>query len=149
MRRTIVVATTLAALLALAQPATAGRVDDCNQQRDADRRVDGCTALIRSGNYSGRELGYIFNNRGIAYFDLGEYALAIENYDQALRIDATDTDYYNNRGNAYANLDEYARAILDYDQAVRIDPGNAIAYNGRGAAYRHLYDRHNFAAFDA
>ncbi len=138
MRRTIVLATTLAALLALAQPAPADRVDDCNQSRDPDLRVGGCTALIRSGDYSGTELGFVYNNRGIAYYDLGEYAQAIENYDQSLRIDANDADYYNNRGNAYAKLEEYARAIADYDQALQLNPGNAITYNGRGAAYRQL-----------
>ena len=138
MRRTIILSTTFATLLAFAQPAQADYVDDCNQSQDMDLRIGGCTALIRSGDYSGVQLGFAYNNRGIAYFDAGEYSQAIENYNRSLDFDPSDPDYYNNRGNAYSKLKQYARAIDDYDRSIRLDPGKAFAYNGRGAAYRHL-----------
>lgn len=138
MRRTIILSTTFATLLAFAQPAQADYVDDCNQSQDPDLRIGGCTALIRSGDYSGVQLGFAYNNRGIAYFDAGEYSQAIENYNRSLDFDPSDPDYYNNRGNAYSKLKQYARAIDDYDRSIRLDPGKAFAYNGRGAAYRHL-----------
>jgi tetratricopeptide (TPR) repeat protein len=77
-------------------------------------------------------------NRANTNDDLGEHRRAIEDYDQALRIDPGYAKAYYNRGLAYDNLGEHRRAIEDYDQALRIDPGDADAYNNRGIAYKRL-----------
>ncbi len=122
----------------LAPPARAGMEEDCLQDRDPDLQISGCSAVIRSGEYSGKNLATAYNNRGNAYGNLGEYRRAIEDYDQALRIDPGNTLAYNNRGNAYDNLGEYRRAIEDLDQALRLDPGFAFAYNNRATARCHL-----------
>ncbi len=104
MRHTAIFAATLAALLALAAPARAGMEEDCVQEYDRDLQISGCTAVIGSGQYSGRNLAIAYNNRGIAYDDLGEYRRAIEDYDRALRLDPDDALAYNNRGIALDNL---------------------------------------------
>ena len=81
--------------------------------------------------------------RGIAYDNLGEYDLAIQEYDQAIRLKPSDPRAYYNRGLDYANKSQFERAIQDYDQAVRLDPGNANGFVSRGVAYDGLgqYDR--------
>ncbi len=140
MRHTIVLAATLAALLALAAPARAGISEDCVQIDDPDLKVGGCTAVIRSGEWSGKNLSWAYNNRGYAFSDLGEHRRAIEDYDQALRLDPDNALAYNNRGYAYDDLGEYRRAILDYDKALRLDPGYADAYQNRGVSYENLGD---------
>ena len=122
----------------LAAPARAGMVADCNQESDPELRISGCTAVIHSGEYSGEDLAAAYNNRGFSYDDLGEYRLAIKDFDEALRLDPNYAYAYNNRGVAYDNLGEHRRAIQDYDQALRFDPGYAIAYNSRGNAYELL-----------
>ena len=66
----------------LATPARAGMMEDCVQYRDSDLRISGCTAMIRSGQFSDRNLSAAYNNRGNAYTALGEHRRAIENYDQ-------------------------------------------------------------------
>ncbi len=118
----------------LAAPAWAGTEEDCVQNRDLDRLISGCTAVIRSGQYSGRRLAIAYNNRGGAYNELGEYRRAIDDLNQALRLDPGDAVAYNNRGVAYGNLGDPARAIEDYGQALRSDPGNAAVYNNRAWA---------------
>ena len=119
-------------IAAIAQPASADMADDCEQSRDQDLSIGGCTAVIRSGEFSGRNLAIAYSNRGSAYYNLGENRRAIEDFDQALRIDPGFAIAYSNRGLAYNNLGEHRRAIEDYDQAIRIDPGLAAAYNNRG-----------------
>ena len=76
-----------------------------------------------------------FNNRGIAYADLGKWRNAINDYDSAIRLEPDFSDAFNNRGMAYANLGETEKAIKDFDQAVQGNPGFARAYCNRGTAY--------------
>jgi tetratricopeptide (TPR) repeat protein len=78
------------------------------------------------------------SDRGVAHYYLGEKARAIEDYDQALRIDPGNAATYNDRGVAYYDLGDSRRAIEDYDTALRIDPDYAYAYNNRGNAYNRL-----------
>ncbi len=127
-----------ALVTALAAPEGAGMEADCIQTRDPELGVSGCTAVIVSGQHSGTDLAWAYYNRGIAYYDLGEFARAIEDYDEALRLDPDDGDSYNNRGNAYYKLGEFARAIEDYDEALRLDAGDAVAYFNRGNSYDDL-----------
>ncbi len=124
----------------LAAPVQAGIVEDCEQERDPDRSIRGCTAVIRSGEFSGRNLANAYGNRGYAYAALGEHRRAIEDYDQVLRLDPGLAIAYNSRGIAYNNLGEYARAIENYDQALLLDPRSAEAYYNRGNAYANLGD---------
>jgi tetratricopeptide (TPR) repeat protein len=106
------------------------------------QHIDGCTLVIDSGRYQGKDLAGIYYNRGFAYHNLYEYRRAIEDYDQALRLYPVFSLAYINRGWAYSELGEYRRAIEDYDQVLRLDdPAQQIrAYNNRGIAYKHLGD---------
>jgi hypothetical protein len=49
--------------------------------------IDGCTALIRSGKYSGRDLAVVYTNRGSSYDDKRDEDRAIADHDSAIRID--------------------------------------------------------------
>ena len=59
-----------------------------------------------------------YNNRGAAYAVLGQYQLAIEDYDKAIQLDPEDAMAYYNRGVAYKELGRYHRAIEDYDRVI-------------------------------
>ncbi len=71
----------------------------------------------------------IFNNRGIAYYKLGQYEMAIQDYDDAILIDPQNAGTYYNRGFTYYDLGQYERAIQDYDEVIRLNPQDAWAYN--------------------
>ena len=75
------------------------------------------------------------NNRGIAYAKKGQYDRAIEDFDQAIRLDPKYARAFYDRGNAYAAKAQYDRAIEDYDQAIRLNPKYTFAFYNRGNAY--------------
>jgi len=123
---------------ALAAPARAGMADDCVQEYDWDLKISGCTAVIRSGQWQGKGLAAAYSNRCMAHNGVGRHDRAIEDCNQALRLDPGFVAAYYNRGIAYYALGDTARAIKDYDQALRLDPGLAEAYTIRGSAYGSL-----------
>jgi tetratricopeptide (TPR) repeat protein len=76
--------------------------------------------------------------RGWDYGELGQYQRAIQDYDEAIRLDPTNAITYNIRGLAYGELGQYQRAIQDYDKAIQLDPNDAFAYYNRGQVYGEL-----------
>ena len=79
-----------------------------------------------------------FNNRGYAYFQLGEVELAIADYDCAIALDPQLSEAYNNRGNAYVRQDDLYAALLDYDTAIDLNPFKLEAWINRGKSFREL-----------
>jgi tetratricopeptide (TPR) repeat protein len=76
-------------------------------------------------------------DEGNVYFNVGQYALAIERYNQALDLDAGLVAAYYNRANALTRNGAYDQALADYDRALELSPADADAYNNRGML--HLY----------
>ncbi|MFZ0798339.1 MAG: tetratricopeptide repeat protein, partial [Terriglobales bacterium] len=73
-----------------------------------------------------------YNLRGIARSANGSGERALEDFDQAVRINPRYADAYFNRGNTNCALLRYADAIRDYTQAININPSMAEAYVNRG-----------------
>jgi tetratricopeptide (TPR) repeat protein len=113
--------------------ATAQTLD---QQRcagpDPDISIGACTAMIQAGQETQENIAKAFGNRGNAYFGKGQYDRAIEDYDQAIRLNPNYAFAFHGRGLAYAFKGQYDRAIEDYDQAIRIIPNFADAFVNRG-----------------
>ena len=51
-----------------------------------DQTIAGCTADIQSGDYDAANLSAILTNRGLAYDGKGQFDLAIQDYDQAVKL---------------------------------------------------------------
>jgi tetratricopeptide (TPR) repeat protein len=102
---------------------------------DWDIQIGDCTAALQSGKYNNENLAILLTNRGNAYRNKDQYDRAIQDYNQAIKLNPKDSFPFNNRGNAYFNKGQYDRAIQDYNQAIKLNPTFAMAFNGRGAAY--------------
>jgi tetratricopeptide (TPR) repeat protein len=82
----------------------------------------------------------MLNERGNVYFTKGKYDRAIQDYDQAIRLDPRNSLAFGNRAAAYGEKGEYDRAFQDFDQAIRLDPNYAEAFYNRGSVELNIGD---------
>lgn len=124
-----------------------------DQQRcfapDPDLAIAGCTLVIQSGEGTPEGRARAFHNRGLAYATKGQNARAIEDFDQANRLNPKDAETLYNRGLCYYYMGQFDAVIRDNDEAIRLDPNYALAFNNRGIAYaaKGQYD-HAIADYD-
>jgi tetratricopeptide (TPR) repeat protein len=98
--------------------------------------TEACTAEIQAGQDGPQKLATAFNNRGVAYRLKGEYDRALQDYEQAIRLNPGNANAYNNRGIVYRIKGEFGRAIADYDEAIWLKNGDfPAAYYNRALAY--------------
>ncbi len=123
----------------LSQDVLAGAME-CERAPHPITRIDGCTVVIDSGQLNGHPdlLSKVYNNRAIAFRELGRFDRAITDYDAAIQLDPGYAAAYHNRALAYGRLDQYERAIVDFNRALQLEPGRAGAYKDRGLAHCRL-----------
>jgi tetratricopeptide (TPR) repeat protein len=78
----------------------------------------------------------LFRLRAQAYFGLTDYAHAIADYTEAIRIKPSDIKSYNDRGYMFLRTKQYSAAITDYTAVLKKNPGVTQALYGRGLARR-------------
>lgn len=128
---------------ALAQ--TAKEIDQCSGREGPapDVIIQGCTAVIQAGADTAKKLAAAFNNRGVAYRYKGENDRALQDINQAIRLDPNAANHYNNRGIIYRMKGEYDRAISDYDEAIWLKNDYPAAFYNRAITYseKREYDK--------
>jgi tetratricopeptide (TPR) repeat protein len=80
--------------------------------------------------------GAAYNNRGIAYWEIGEIDLALSDFDKAIELARSDALPAKHRGMLLQKMGELSRALADFDLAVSIAPDDAYTLRTRGHA-RH------------
>ena len=110
---------------------------------DPTAQITSCTAIIGASKGASNDLATAFDNRGTAYYRKGRYDLAIEDYNQAIRLNANEAALFLHRGAAYREWSANDRAIEDFNQAVKLDPTSADGFASRGNVYYRMrqYDR--------
>ncbi|MFZ0511733.1 MAG: tetratricopeptide repeat protein [Candidatus Nitrosopolaris sp.] len=76
--------------------------------------------------------------KGNEYLSRRDYSMALDYYDQAIKIDPKYADAWINKGLAIHNLRKYNEAIESYDKAIEIDPKYADAWNNKGVSLGKL-----------
>ena len=99
------------ALLLLAAPAC--QKNDCDQDRDLDRKIAGCTGVVDDRKESARIGGFAYNSRGNAWSAKGDHDHAIADYTEAIRLDPKSFNAYKNRGQEYFYKGEFPAAAAD------------------------------------
>jgi tetratricopeptide (TPR) repeat protein len=76
------------------------------------------------------------NGQGLEKAANNEIDSAIENYNQAIKLDENFSDAYYNRAKAYITKGDYDRAIADLEQVTKLQPALAEAYYDLGVAWQ-------------
>ena len=77
----------------------------------------------------------IYYNLGNIYEESMQHALAIQNYDMAIKFDGDFIDAFVNRGTSWYNLGEMEQAINDFKNALKINPHEVRAISNLGICY--------------
>ena len=88
----------------------------------------------RSGSI--RRIQEAWNTRGFAKQQAGQFAAAVADYDQAIRLNPKDAGFYTNRGNAWQLNGNLTRALADHDRAIALNPKDATFWYNRAGARR-------------
>jgi tetratricopeptide (TPR) repeat protein len=76
-----------------------------------------------------------FNDRGVGKINQQDYKGAIQDFDQALKLNAKMAETYLNRGIAYSSLNNSTAALADYSQAIQLNRTLGSAYLNRADEY--------------
>ena len=97
-----------------------------------DAAIADCTRAIQSGRFSGHALALKFINRGVEWRLKGDYARALSDYDEAIRLDPKYADAYYDRCVAYNRQQKYDLALPDCSEAIEIGPAeDALSATGQ------------------
>ena len=87
-----------------------------------------------------KDLAGLYAARGVCYLNVREYRQAIEDFEDAIKLDPQNGSYYRGRGGTYSQLMEHLRAIEDLDFAVRLCPEDSNSFFTRGIVRFNLED---------
>ena len=141
------------AIALLASPAAADGLEEVQAGNAAfgagryQAAVEAYTRGILAGDLEPEALAIALNNRGVAYGELGDYDRSIGDYEEALKLHASDATAIKNlriahtrRGSTAASLGETEAALADYGEAIELDPNHPMAYLRRGQLRLHAGD---------
>ena len=122
-----------------------GNIALCNgsDRTSLAARIDGCTALIDSGQGTTTALPSPITIAATRYTAKGDFDRAIPDFDQSIKLDPAYAKPFNNRGAAYLRKGEYDLALKAFDQAIKLNPNYGRAFVNRAEVYlkKNEYDR--------
>jgi len=76
--------------------------------------------------------------KGVTYANQGDYQKAIEEFNQALKVNSQYVDAYCGIGITNLNQKKYREAIEAFEKTIALNPERAIAYYLLGMAYEQI-----------
>jgi tetratricopeptide (TPR) repeat protein len=101
-----------------------------------EQKLESCTAVIKSGGQTPQGLVAVFNSRGNVHLNNRNFDRAIDDYNEAIRIDPKYAIGFHNRGLAYLRKGRLDPAIEDFGAAIRLNPKYTSAFINRALAYQ-------------
>jgi len=76
-----------------------------------------------------------FYRRGLTYFEKNDYSRAIQDFDEAIKLNPDNAAILQSRGWAYESKNDYDQAIRDYDRALSLQSSYGPALIRRAKVY--------------
>lgn len=80
----------------------------------------------------------VFSNRGIIYFMKKDFASAIKDFSEEIRIDPHNDKAFNNRGAAYREIGRLREAVEDFNRSIQLKPVQNSAYYNRAKTLEQM-----------
>jgi tetratricopeptide (TPR) repeat protein/peroxiredoxin len=109
---------------------------DRGQANSNSRKFTGAAADFTRAIVLNADFPAAYNNRGLAYIEMGQLDEALKDLDRSLVLNPANGPALHNRARVYMTRKEYAKAIADYDAALRMNPNDEAARSGRSSAQR-------------
>jgi tetratricopeptide (TPR) repeat protein len=126
--------TGLASIVSL-ENATAGNWDTCPRAETGQEAIAACSAIIKAGRETKKNLAIAYSNRGSAYYHTGQIDLAVADYTEALKLNSRAPMAYQGRAAAYFYQGKYDLALPDFDRW-ELSPKSADAFYSRSTAHQ-------------
>jgi tetratricopeptide (TPR) repeat protein len=131
----------LSAQAQLNDPQTQQDIRNCITLASADEQIHSCSKLIDTfGNKYPTQLAAWLNQRANLFMDKGEYAQAMSDFNEAIRLRPDVYVWYVGRGRLYDTLKDIDHAIADLNESIRLGPSAPDGYYYRGLAREHHGD---------
>ena len=114
---------------------------------DHELAINYYSHCINRGDLTVENLAISHNNRGLAHYHEGIYERAIQDYDEAIRLDPAYAIAYNNRCWIYGLMHRPNDALRDCNQSLRLSPDDPATLDSRALAY-WLLGEHDTARQD-
>jgi tetratricopeptide (TPR) repeat protein len=86
----------------------------------------------------GKDLLQLYNTRGNALDEMGNHELAINDFDEALKIDPNNSNIHLNKAISLQKSGEFEKALNEYDYVIKINPKLGEAFVNRGNLHAEL-----------
>ncbi|RWK76776.1 tetratricopeptide repeat protein [Mesorhizobium sp.] len=130
---------TAGAYAATPTPLDQAHVDALIADCEVQQKADACTELLTARlPFKKQQIASIYALRGSARQSAGDLKGALEDYDQALRVEPKLPQVYLTRGALYLNGGEPQKAADDFGRFINASPGASEGYYNRGLAFRAL-----------
>ena len=101
----------------------------------AAARLSACVSIIEAAKETPSVMAVAHTVRGDSYREKKEFDQALEDYDQAIQLEAKHAPAYYGRGLIRFEKKDLDGAIKEFEQALNIDARNSSYWNARAKAY--------------
>jgi tetratricopeptide (TPR) repeat protein len=130
------IAAVLGALMTVMSAALPARADDWAQCKGDDFKavVASCSTLLKKGKLNRTQTIDALINRAWAYYSTEENTLALADYADCLKRDATNISCLNGMSATYVAMSWHLDAVTVADKVIALNPRNQYAYVNKGNA---------------
>lgn len=139
--REIVIVLALLAMFGASGALAQNLPEQCQEAQDVRSpggQIELLTRCLDTGRVSGKDKATTLKQRAIAYMRLGQHKRAIDDVNEAMRLNAGDPDNYYLRGLAYRGLGDHRQSIDDSTRAISLEQDFAAAFANRAFSHKAL-----------